>query len=179
MNALTKNQAIAQSTYVRKGANTYMDLFNQLSGRELEVIQLEARVKTLQTVCGEAYQLAGVYDAPVEALDNLSAAANGKPIPHETFLPVDGVTDREKVLEGRVKTLEDALREAYEYYAGPHACSEFKCDCGACGLCEMGESMRQTLAAKELKTEPMPDMCVHGLPMAISCVRCMEAKEPR
>lgn len=49
---------------------------------------LEARVKVLQRVCSEAYQLAGTVGAPVEALDNLSAAANGEPIPHETFLPI-------------------------------------------------------------------------------------------
>ena len=49
---------------------------------------LEARVKALQRVCSEAYQLAGAVGAPVEALDNLSAAANGEPIPHETFLPI-------------------------------------------------------------------------------------------
>lgn len=46
------------------------------------------RIRTLQSVCGEAYQLAGTVGAPVKALDNLSAAANGEPIPHETFLPV-------------------------------------------------------------------------------------------
>ena len=55
---------------------------------ESKVQALEARVKVLQRVCGEAYQLAGAVGAPVEALDNLSAAANGEPIPHETFLPV-------------------------------------------------------------------------------------------
>ena len=42
----------------------------------------------LRKVCAEAYQMAGALGAPVKALDNLSAAASGKPIPHETFLPV-------------------------------------------------------------------------------------------
>ena len=39
-------------------------------------------------VCAAAYQLAGAVGAPEKALDNLAAAANGKPIPHATFLPV-------------------------------------------------------------------------------------------
>ena len=39
-------------------------------------------------VCAEAYQLAAVVLAPVTVLDNLSAAANGNPLPHLTFLPI-------------------------------------------------------------------------------------------
>ena len=50
--------------------------------------QLEQRIADLQQVCAEAYQLAGAIGAPEKALDNLAAAANGKPIPHATFLPV-------------------------------------------------------------------------------------------
>ena len=50
--------------------------------------QLEQRIAVLQQVCAEAYQLAGAVGAPVKALDNLSAAASGRPIPHATFLPV-------------------------------------------------------------------------------------------
>lgn len=37
------------------------------------------------------------------------------------------------------------------------------------------EEYKQALAAKE----PIPYTCIHGLPMAISCVRCMGAKEPK
>ena len=59
------------------------------AGKSASKVQaLDARVKVLQRVCSEAYQLAGTVGAPVEALDNLSAAANGEPIPHETFLPI-------------------------------------------------------------------------------------------
>lgn len=50
--------------------------------------QLEERIRALQSVCAEAYQLAGAVGAPEKALDNLAAAANGRPIPHTTFLPV-------------------------------------------------------------------------------------------
>lgn len=46
-------------------------------------------IETLQGVCAEAYQLAGQVNASEKALDNLSAAANGLPLPHETFLPVE------------------------------------------------------------------------------------------
>lgn len=42
----------------------------------------------LRNVCAEAYQMAGALNAPVEALDNLSAASMGKPLPHASFLPV-------------------------------------------------------------------------------------------
>ena len=49
---------------------------------------LERRISILEQVCAEAYQLVGAVGAPVKALDNLAAAAAGKPIPHETFLPV-------------------------------------------------------------------------------------------
>ena len=62
---------------------------------EQESRQMRARMERLEkengelrSVCAEAYQLAGAYDAPIEALDNLSASANGDPLPHETFLPV-------------------------------------------------------------------------------------------
>ena len=50
--------------------------------------QLEQRIAVLEGVCGEAYQLAGAVGAPEKALDNLSAAASGRPIPHDSFLPV-------------------------------------------------------------------------------------------
>ena len=57
------------------------------SGKQ-QIRELEQRLTKLQQVCGEAYQLAGAVGAPVKALDNLAAAAGGKPIPHATFLPV-------------------------------------------------------------------------------------------
>ena len=49
---------------------------------------LEQRIAILEQVCAEAYQLAGAVGAPEKALDNLAAAADGRPIPHATFLPV-------------------------------------------------------------------------------------------
>ena len=66
---------------------------------------LRARIETLEAVCAEAYQLAGAIGAPVKALDNLSAAANGDAIPHESFLPIasedcDEVADLLKALRG-------------------------------------------------------------------------------
>ena len=53
-----------------------------------EAVELRARIAQLQKVCAEAYQLAGAVGASEAALDNLDAAANGNPIPHDTFLPV-------------------------------------------------------------------------------------------
>lgn len=57
--------------------------------RQDEVDGLRVEVATLRHVCGEAYQLVGAraFDLTA-ALDNLSAASVGKPLPHETFLPV-------------------------------------------------------------------------------------------
>lgn len=55
-------------------------------GRELAA--LRARVRQLETVIGEAYQLAGAVGAPERVLDNLSAAIDGGDLPHTTFLPV-------------------------------------------------------------------------------------------
>ncbi len=49
---------------------------------------LEQRVRDLERVCGEAYQLAGAIGAPERVLDVLAAAAGGKPIPQESFLPI-------------------------------------------------------------------------------------------
>ena len=45
-------------------------------------------VNLLRRVCGEAYHFAAIVGAPPRVLDNLWAAAEGKPIPHESFLPV-------------------------------------------------------------------------------------------
>ena len=50
--------------------------------------QLKAELESMRNVCAEAYQFAGAYNAPVEVMDNLSAAMLGEPLPHETFLPV-------------------------------------------------------------------------------------------
>ncbi len=61
---------------------------NALGDRDARIDDLERRISVLEQVCAEAYQLAGTVGAPVKALDNLAAAAAGKPIPHETFLPV-------------------------------------------------------------------------------------------
>jgi len=49
---------------------------------------LRRRVEALERVCAEAYQLAGVIGAPVRVLDNLAAAADGLPLPHDSFLPI-------------------------------------------------------------------------------------------
>lgn len=53
---------------------------------ELRVAREET--KRLKGVCSEAYQLAGAIGAPSAVLDNLSDAAQGSPLRHETFLPI-------------------------------------------------------------------------------------------
>lgn len=67
-------------------------LRQRLEQIESELAEQGEMVRRLRQVCGEAYQLAGAYGASAEALDNLSDAANGKPLRHTTFLPVTVVT---------------------------------------------------------------------------------------
>lgn len=72
--------------------------FDDVARRVDECIALRTERDSLRLVCGEAYQMAGVLGAPTNALDNLSAASTGAPLPHETFLPVEAPQiDREKV----------------------------------------------------------------------------------
>lgn len=71
--------------------------------------ELVAEVGLLRSVCAEAYQMAGALDAPVEVLDNLSAAANGEDLPHETFLPV---ASHDLIAE--VERLRESLKWAVE-----------------------------------------------------------------
>ena len=59
-----------------------------LKGTTAELAALKARTSILESVCGEAYQMAGQVGAAERILDNLSDAANGRPLRHETFLPV-------------------------------------------------------------------------------------------
>jgi len=51
-------------------------------------VVLEREIRQLRRVCAEAYQFARVVGAPARVLNNLHAAAEGKPLPHPTFLPV-------------------------------------------------------------------------------------------
>ena len=53
-----------------------------------EVADLQLEIERLRRVCAEAYQLAGTVGAPERVLDTLAAAAAGRPLPHESFLPV-------------------------------------------------------------------------------------------
>ena len=67
------------------------DNLNLVNSLELEGHRIENLAREnneLRNVCAEAYQLAGAYGADVKALDNLYAAAQGNPKPHESFLPV-------------------------------------------------------------------------------------------
>ncbi len=77
--------------------------------------QLEERIAVLQQVCAEAYQLAGAIGAPEKVLDNLEAAADGRPIPHATFLPVsaadcDEFGDAETAGANRHRTATSAVQ---------------------------------------------------------------------
>lgn len=59
-----------------------------MEARDTRIRNLEERISVLEQVCAEAYQLAGAVGAPERVLDNLAAAAEGKPIPRQSFLPV-------------------------------------------------------------------------------------------
>lgn len=53
-----------------------------------ELTRKKEELAELRNVCSEAYQMAGQIGAATRILDNLSAAAAGRPLRHETFLPV-------------------------------------------------------------------------------------------
>jgi hypothetical protein len=48
----------------------------------------EPYIDDLWLLCAAAYQVVGAADGPLEMLDNLSAAANGDPLPHH---PMEGI----------------------------------------------------------------------------------------
>lgn len=55
---------------------------------ELEIDDgLRAEVEALRELCGMAYQLAGVHNAPEKWLDALSNAAAGRPFSTDGLLP--------------------------------------------------------------------------------------------
>jgi hypothetical protein len=55
------------------------------SVRELDAARSER--DRLRQLCAELYQVAGALGADARVLDNLWAAAEGKPLPHESLLP--------------------------------------------------------------------------------------------
>jgi hypothetical protein len=59
-----------------------------MSRRPATIKSLMARVKRLEYLCAEMYQVAGEVGAPVRVLDALSAAADGRPIPRASLLPI-------------------------------------------------------------------------------------------
>lgn len=80
--------------------------------------QLEAanqRIELLQILCDAAYQMAGVHEAPVGFLDNLSDGANGDPLRHDSFslLPV-GNQWRDQ-LEAAIQMEKLAVESAKKY----------------------------------------------------------------
>ncbi len=48
-----------------------------------ELDRLRAERDALRSLCAAAYQVVGAVDGPLEMLDNLLAAANTMPLPHE------------------------------------------------------------------------------------------------
>lgn len=71
---------------------------------------LQDRVAALETVCAEAYQFAGTVGAPERVLDNLAAAAAGKPLPHASFLPIAAEEcDEVAELLERLRRVKDAV----------------------------------------------------------------------
>jgi hypothetical protein len=72
---------------------------------------LRARVELLETVCADAYQFAGAVGAPERVLDNLSASAEGQPLPHASFLPVSA-EECDEVAE--LKTKLERVKQAIE-----------------------------------------------------------------
>lgn len=57
---------------------------------------LETENAALKQLCAEAYQVVGALNGPVNLLDNLSAGAQGEPMPHTTVLPFSQEVSGEK-----------------------------------------------------------------------------------
>lgn len=77
-------------------AITYLQIVNsRLRRQNLEFLRENQQLKELlstayqavnqqlKELAATAYQVVGAADGPVELLDNLSAAANGHPLPHD------------------------------------------------------------------------------------------------
>lgn len=88
-------------------------------------------------VCGEVYQVVGALwngeDDLIPVLDNLSASATGKPIPHKTLLPFPD--------KGVAVTAKNYLWTCVECGSQEYTMSVSEYDvenlgCGNCGSCE-------------------------------------------
>ena len=55
--------------------------------RKTRLAMLQQRVKELEYLCAELYQVAGEIGAPVRILDALDAAQSGRPLPKVEILP--------------------------------------------------------------------------------------------
>jgi hypothetical protein len=78
------------------------------AGDDKRLLMLMQRIVELEQVCAEAYQFAGALGAPERVLDNLSAAAEGQPLPHESMLPV---TAEECDAIGELRSKLDQVRQ--------------------------------------------------------------------
>lgn len=67
-----------------------------------------ARVRALEALCGELYQVLGTVGAPVAVLDAVAAAAAGRPLPRRDLLPIDEMAFDEV---RKRQTLITAMRE--------------------------------------------------------------------
>lgn len=76
--------------------NVFRDLNLPCADEKLEIVRLRALLAEALEACGEAYQVignlagcAGIWGHPkvIQAMDNISAAAAGKPRPHANLLP--------------------------------------------------------------------------------------------
>lgn len=76
--------------------------------------KMAVKVNRLESICAQAYQLAGVCGAPLRVMNRLSAAANGDP-GKRSFLPIrdeDLEIGREKiVLKAEISHLKSQLAE--------------------------------------------------------------------
>jgi hypothetical protein len=61
------------------------------AGAALEVARAE--IDRLRDLCAQVYQVAGALGADDRVLDNLWAAADGKPLPHASLLPYPSPPD--------------------------------------------------------------------------------------
>jgi hypothetical protein len=75
--------------HVRIAVSTdaYTDAFAAISHGSAGTSAARTGIDRLGQLCAEVYQVAGTLGADASVLDNLWAAADGKPFPHASLLP--------------------------------------------------------------------------------------------
>ena len=65
----------------------YVQAADEIEALRAECERLREKVEQIMGLAAELYQVLGALDADDKVLDQVSAAAHGNPLPHDTLLP--------------------------------------------------------------------------------------------